>query len=119
MDSGNASKVAKYYREQYAKMALLIFYPFRKLIDLKMRGSYWAKFSSKRRRWTIEQETRLWQEGFNILQNIQVIKTLEKKIKRARDPNTVQNLLKDKEKVEDSGTSSRTHDDNDTPDITE
>jgi hypothetical protein len=30
--------------EMYAKMALLIFYPFRQLTDLTCLGSYWKKF---------------------------------------------------------------------------
>ena len=34
-------------RELYAKMALLMFYPFRKLEDLKTNGSYWNTFSNQ------------------------------------------------------------------------
>jgi hypothetical protein len=30
-------------REIYAKMALLMFYPFRSLADLTIEGSYWKK----------------------------------------------------------------------------
>jgi hypothetical protein len=31
----------------YAKMALLMFYPFRSLEDLRTEGSYWTKFSQQ------------------------------------------------------------------------
>jgi hypothetical protein len=31
-------------RENYAKIALITFYPFRKLADLQINGSYWNVF---------------------------------------------------------------------------
>jgi hypothetical protein len=34
-------------REIYAKMALLMFYPFRSLNDLTIERSYWEKFSQE------------------------------------------------------------------------
>jgi hypothetical protein len=36
--------------EIYAKMALLMFYPFRSLNDLTIEGSYWEKFSQELQR---------------------------------------------------------------------
>ena len=35
------------YREDYAKMALLMFYPFRCINDLKLIDSYWNKYSKE------------------------------------------------------------------------
>ena len=40
----NVDEETKHLREVYAKIALLIFYPHRKLNDLKKRGSYWSMF---------------------------------------------------------------------------
>ena len=37
--------------EIYAKMALLMFYPFRSLNDLTIEGSYWEKFSQELQRY--------------------------------------------------------------------
>jgi hypothetical protein len=34
-------------REMYAKVALLMFYPFQKLNDLKYDGSYWKLFHNE------------------------------------------------------------------------
>lgn len=46
----NPGKSTRGKREDYAKMALLMFCPFRELDDLKDGGSYWAKFDAFRRR---------------------------------------------------------------------
>ena len=35
------------YREEYAKMALLMFCPFRGINDLKLEDSYWNKYSKE------------------------------------------------------------------------
>ena len=40
----NVNEDTKHLREVYAKVALLMFYPHRKLNDLKKRGSYWKMF---------------------------------------------------------------------------
>ena len=37
-------------REMYAKMALVMFYPFRTLNDLKLHDSYWKLFNKQRLR---------------------------------------------------------------------
>ncbi len=54
-------------REVYAKMALMMFYPFRKLSDLTCDKSYWKQ---------IHQE----------LTNLQDRDTLQKHVRRGRDP---------------------------------
>ena len=99
-------------REYYAKMALLMFYPFRTLEDLKTDGSYWKKFEHQLRLYKedqIESEQKksnkrvpktkvncrykFWPKGFEILQNFQDRHTLEKKLRRARDPILLQTKL--------------------------
>ena len=73
-------------REMYAKMALLMFYPFRDLNDLKSNGSYWRLFHNELKKHINKEKTVFWKKGFEILQNIQDRSTLEKHVKRARDP---------------------------------
>jgi hypothetical protein len=58
-------------RETYAKMALLIFYPFRRLNDLKCDGSYWEMFHNELKKHINKEDTVFWKQGFEILQNIQ------------------------------------------------
>ena len=73
-------------REIYAKMALLMFYPFRKLSDLTCEKSYWKKFHQELTKHIKSEETIFWKKGFEILQNIQDRDTLQKHVRRARDP---------------------------------
>jgi hypothetical protein len=70
----------------YAKIALLMFYPFRQLNDLKYDGSYWRLFHNELEKHINKEDTVFWKKGFQILQNIQDRSTLEKHVKRARDP---------------------------------
>lgn len=73
-------------REDYAKMALLMFYPFRTLSDLTLDNSYWKKFEYELSLHNTNQTTTFWPKGFDILQNMQDRRTMEKELKRARDP---------------------------------
>jgi hypothetical protein len=72
--------------EMYAKIALLMFYPFQQLNDLKYNGSYWRLFHYKLKKHINKEDTVFWKKGFEILQNIQDRSTLEKQVKHARDP---------------------------------
>ncbi len=72
--------------EIYAKMALLMFYPFRCLTDLRIEGSYWEKISEQLQKHLQHEKTIFWKKGFDILQNINDRMTLEKELKRAKDP---------------------------------
>ncbi len=38
-------------REMYAKIALVMFFPFRRLNDLKTDGSYWRLFRTELKKW--------------------------------------------------------------------
>ena len=93
INKSSVSDSAKQYREDYAKMALLMFYPFRTLDQLKKDNSYWTLFEEQRRMYfnldgchKNSEKLKFWWKGFEILQNIQDRFTLEKKLKRARDP---------------------------------
>ncbi len=63
-----------------------MFYPFQQLNDLKYNGSYWKLFHNELERHNNNEETVFWKKGFKILRNIQDRSTLEKQVKRARDP---------------------------------
>jgi hypothetical protein len=73
-------------REMYAKIALLMFYPFQQLNDLKCDGSYWKIFHNELEKYINKEDTVFWKKGFEILQNIQDRSILEKHVKHARDP---------------------------------
>ena len=91
LNSPRPSVEALAFREDYAKMALLMFYPFRDLEELKPNGSYWETFNKERETWIGQKNTnspiatKFWPKGFEILQNMQNRLTLEKQVKRARD----------------------------------
>lgn len=106
-------------RENYAKMALMMFYPFRTLDDLKKNDSYWLLFESELKQFKEGYHTTFWRRGFVILQNIQDKYTLEKKIKlhRARDPITT-NTKCGQTKV-DKTTNPKQNNGDEFPDITE
>ena len=88
-------------RESYAKMALLMFHPFRNKRDIQIEGSYWKKFNYERIKWGNKEETTFLAEGFSILQNIDDRSTSSSKVRRARDPVTLQKPLKDVDTFED------------------
>jgi hypothetical protein len=73
-------------REMYAKMALLMFHPFCQLTDLTFEESYWKKFHQELTKHNKNENTIFWKKGFEILQNIQDRDTLQKHVRRARDP---------------------------------
>ena len=71
----------------YAKMALIMFYPFCGLSDLTCIGeSYWKTFHQELTSHCSKKVTKFWKKGFEILQNIQDRLTLQKHLKRPRDP---------------------------------
>jgi hypothetical protein len=58
-------------REEYAKLALLMFYPLRKLEDIQIDGSYWNLFQRELFLFKRNEKTKMWKKGFEILQNIE------------------------------------------------
>ena len=73
-------------REWYAKMALLMFYPYRSLGDLKICTTYWSLFCRELQLHLEKQKHTFWSKGFEILQNMEDRSNIQKHIKRARDP---------------------------------
>ena len=81
-------------REMYAKMALLMFYPFRTLNNIKLNGSYWNLFNKERLCHFQQKKTKFWTKGFDILQNIEDRSNIQKNLQRARDPITMTTMNK-------------------------
>jgi len=71
LGSDSPSDVANDKREDYAKVALMMFYHFRDLNDLKTGDKYWPTYKIELDRHLDGQETRFWKTGFDILQNIE------------------------------------------------
>ncbi len=71
-----------------------MFYPFQQMDDLKYNESYWKLFHNELVRHNNNKETVFWKKRFKILQNIQDRSTLEKQVKRARDPISMTTKIK-------------------------
>jgi hypothetical protein len=56
--------------EMYAKMALLMFYPFQQLNDIKCDRSYWKMFHNELEKHINKDNTVFWKKGFEILQKL-------------------------------------------------
>ena len=65
-DVGKVDEETKHLREIYAKFVLLMFYPCRKLSDLKKHGSYWSLFYSQLECYRKREKTTFWKKGFHI-----------------------------------------------------
>ena len=81
----------KLSRENYAKYAMMLFYPFTELNDLKLNGSYWAKFVAVGGTQEDDpvprgEKKHFWPPGKQILHNMQTRATVEKSMKRPPDP---------------------------------
>jgi len=72
-------------RENYAKIALLMFYPHRELRDLTIDNSYWTLFAIELNNHRDQNDTSFWKQGFQILQNIEDRMTMDQSSKRATD----------------------------------
>ena len=84
------------YRESYAKMALLMFHPFRTIDDIQLQGSFWKMYKQQLDMYKsdeLREKCTFWVEGFHILQNMQDRITLQKHLSRARDPIVLQTKL--------------------------
>jgi hypothetical protein len=57
--------------EDYAKIALLMIYLFRKLEDIQHDESYWKLFHRELQMITHHKVTTVWLKGFEILRNIE------------------------------------------------
>ncbi len=85
------------HRERYAKTAMMLFYPFRRIEDLMEKDSYWQKFVDVGGTKDCEQatnnavglnlnptSTECWNQGRIILENIQTRHIAEKDMKRPK-----------------------------------
>jgi hypothetical protein len=104
-------------REIYAKMALLMFYPFRCLNDLTIEQSYWKRFYQELQRHLAQKITKFSKQGFIILQNINDRMTVQKQLKRANDP--IFMTTKNEKPIHDTNKNKKTINENNEPDILE
>jgi hypothetical protein len=72
---------------------------------LKYDGSYWRVFHNELQKHINNKNTVFWKKGFEILQNIQDRSTLEKHVKRARDP--ISTTTKNEKPNETNGTQTK------------
>jgi hypothetical protein len=72
--------------EMYAKNSTFDVYPLQQFNDLNYDVVYWKMFHNELEKHINKESTVFWKKGFEILQNIQDRLTLEKHVKRARDP---------------------------------
>ena len=77
--------IAKELREEYAKIALMMFYPFRNKSDLLLNNNHWDLFEQELTRHNNGQTTLFWPKGFEILQNIENRRNLQHKIEKRED----------------------------------
>ena len=92
LNAKNPTEESIYKCEMYAKMALLMFYPFCQLTELTSKKSYWKKFHRELTKHNNKENTIFWKKGFEILQNIQDRDTLQKHVRCARDPISMVNV---------------------------
>lgn len=71
--------------EDYAKLALLMFFPFRKLEDIKLEGSYWKLFHCELTLLNKNESTTFWTKGYEILQKIKNHQALQLDIPKQID----------------------------------
>ena len=77
--------IAKEFREEYAKTALMMFYPFRDKTDLMINNSHWILFEQELNKYNNGEPTVFWKKGFEILQNIEDRKNLQHNIEKRED----------------------------------
>lgn len=104
IDNPNPPEHIVHLREIYAKVALIQFYPFRQLDDIKKHDSHWNLFYSELKRHRQNRPTKFWKQGFTILQNIEDRKTMLNSDKRAKDEITRFTELKDPDEAGSSQT---------------
>ena len=77
--------IAKELREEYAKMALMMFYPFRNKSDLLLNDNHWDLFEQELTKHNNGETTLFWPKGFEILQNIENRRNLQHNIEKRED----------------------------------
>eukprot|EP00956_Cyclotella_meneghiniana_P032179 scaffold87347_cov52-Cyclotella_meneghiniana.AAC.2 len=77
--------IAQEFREEYAKIALMMFYPFRNKNDLLLNNSHWDLFKRELNKHNNNKTTLFWPKGFEILQNIENRRNLQHNIEKRED----------------------------------
>jgi hypothetical protein len=95
----NSTEKSQDRQEMYKKMALLMFNPYQKLNNLTDDRNYWRKIHEELQYCLLKKYTKLWEKGFEILQNIEDRATLQKHVKRARDPVSMATINKKPDKA--------------------
>ena len=72
-------------REEYAKIALLMFYPFRTIEDIQLDGSHWKLFQRELDLYQNGRNTTMWAKGFEILHNIEDRKAMQQDVEKRKD----------------------------------
>ena len=85
MNEDNVEDDTYKLREDYAKLALMMFYPYRILEDLQCCDTYWRLFTKELELHRGGKETTFWKQCFVILQNIQDRMTMDKSMTSAVD----------------------------------
>ena len=62
-----------------------MFYPLRKLEDIKIDGSYWNLFQKELFLFKRKENTTMWKKGFEILQNIENRRLLHRDTPKQHD----------------------------------
>jgi hypothetical protein len=83
----NSTEKSHDKQEMYAKMALLMFYPYQKLNDFDRQWKLLEKFHQELQCHLLKKYTKFWEKGFEILQNIEDRATLEKTCQTCCRPN--------------------------------
>ncbi len=76
-----------------------MFYPYQKLHDLTDAGSYWKQIHKELQYHLLKKYTKFWEKGFEILQNIEDRATLQKHVKCARNPISMETINKNPDKA--------------------
>ena len=85
MSSNIIHEATHQIREEYAKIALLMFYPFRTIEDIQLEGSHWKLFERELDLFNNGENTTMWTKGFEILQNIEDRKAMQQDVEKRKD----------------------------------
>jgi len=131
LQSDTPTDTALSKREDYAKIALMMFYPFRSLDDLsdividedstvvsKRTRTFWPTFRDELARYTEGRKTdKFWEMGFEILQNIEDREMMMKTDRKMRAEDPVQ--MKTKMHVDETKEQQKKDIDNSIPDVSQ
>ena len=85
LTSNHIHEETKRIREEYAKIALLMFYPFRTIEDIQLDGSHWKLFQRELDLYQNGRNTTMWAKGFEILHNIEDRKAMQQDVEKRKD----------------------------------